>query len=143
VYKRNYDKAEMITLYGAGYDLPLFNQGDNKAAPAIKQPDWLWNGEGIKAEVLEKMKNKFSEDKFIYLNALIAIGGRGTDHEVKEYLDDIDRWPLHIVSARRNDLMKSPFFLVTSYPDAKKRGPKGMPNTVWFINYKNLQSLLL
>ena len=135
MYKYNEHKAERIMKFGVTVDLPLFNQSESN------HPNWLWNGTGIKADVYNKMKNKFAEDSLLYLSALIALGGNATDHEVKEYFNDPEKWPLHIVSARRNYFIKNPFYLVQSFPGKEKLGPKGKPNTIWFINYQNLFKL--
>lgn len=137
----NAEKEERINRFGPTVDLPLFNQENE--LPPVQHPGWLWSGNGIKAEIYNRMKDTFADNAFEYLQALINLGGRATDHEVKEYLNNPERWPLHIVSARRNDLMKAPFFVVTSYPNQKRMGPNRMPNTIWFINYKNLFNLTL
>lgn len=156
-FRPNIAKEEMIQRLGITAGLPLFNQEpDNKSSlpPACRQarlgkglrdglPNWLWSGSGIKAEIYNKLKDKFAEDSLEYLNALINLGGRATDHEVKEYFNDNDKWPLHIVSARRNYFTKAPFYIITSFPGQEKQGPKGRPNTIWFINYKNLFTLTL
>lgn len=140
MYKRNINKEEMIQRCGITAGLPLFNQ--EKEIPKIQYPDWLWSGNGIKAEIYNKFKNKFAEDSLEYLRALINLGGRATDHEIKEYFGDDEKWPLHIVSARRNYFTKAPFFLVQSFPKQEMIGPRGRPNTIWFVNYKNLFTLI-
>jgi hypothetical protein len=139
----------MIEEFGITTGCPLFDSAKS-SMPAeknpgvfIKHPDWLWNGNGIKAEVYNKLKGKFAEDSFEYLNALIMLGGRATDHQVKGYFNDDDKWGLHIVSARRNYFTKAPFYLIESFPGQKTMGPKGMPNIIWFVNYKNLYNLTL
>lgn len=137
----NISKEERINRLGITVDLPLFNQ--EKDVPKIQHPDWLWSGNGIKAEIYNKLKDKFAQDSFDYLKALVALGGRATDHEVMAFLKDTDKWPLHIVSARRNYFTKAPFYLVQSFPDQEVVGDKGRPRTIWFINYKNLFTLTL
>jgi hypothetical protein len=139
----------MIEEFGVTTGCPLFDSAkssmpeEKNPGVFIKHPDWLWNGNGIKAEVYNKLKDKFAEDSFEYLNALIMLGGRATDHQVKEYFNNDDKWGLHIVSARRNYFTMAPFYLIQSFPGQKTMGPKGMPNTIWFINYKNLYNLTI
>ena len=140
-YKRNIVKEERINRYGQTVDLPLFNQ--EREVPKIQYPNWIWDGTSVKAEVYNKMKEKFAEDSLEYLNAVISLGGQATDHEVKEFFGDDDKWPLHIVSARRNYFLYEPFYIITSYPKQDKIGPKGKSNTIWFVNYKNLLTLLM
>ena len=140
-FRPNIAKEEMIQRCGITAGLPLFNQ--EKEIPKIQHPDWLWDGNGIKAEIYNKLQNQFAEHSFEYLNALIILGGKATDHEVKEYFSDNEKWPLHIVSARRNYFTKAPFYLIQSFPGQEKLGPQGRPNTIWFINYKNLLTLTL
>jgi hypothetical protein len=141
MYQHNLHKEEMIQLRGITADLPLWNQ--EVEIPKIQHPDWLWSGNDIKAEVYNKMKSKFADDSLAYLKALIILGGQATDHEIKSYFNDEENWPLSIVSARRNYFKDAPFYIVSSYPGKKKMGPKGSPNTIWFINYKNLLTLTL
>jgi hypothetical protein len=139
----------MIEEFGVTTGCPLFDSAKS-SMPAvknpgvfIKHPDWLWNGNGIKAEIYNKLKDKFAEDSFEYLNALIILGGRATDHQVKNYFNDSEKWTLAIISARRNYFREEPFYLVQGFPDQKIIGPKGVPNTIWFLNYKNLFNLTL
>jgi hypothetical protein len=139
-FRPNIAKEEMIQRLGITAGLPLFNQ--EKEIPKIQHPDWLWSGNGIKAEIYNKLKNKFAEDALEYLNALINLGGKATDHEVMDFLNDRDQWPLHTVSARRNYLLDAPFYIVQSFPGQEVMGPKGRPRTIWSINYKNLFTLL-
>lgn len=141
MFEKNAFKEERINRFGITADLPLFNQ--EKELPAIQHPDWLWSGNGIKAEIYTKFQQRFAEEAFEYLNALITLGGKATDNEIKDYFNDNEKWPLHIVSARRNYFTKAPFYIVTSYPNSSVMGPKGRPNTIWFINYKNLFQLTL
>ncbi|MBI1936690.1 MAG: hypothetical protein HYS25_01055 [Ignavibacteriales bacterium] len=141
MYHINEHKEERIRRLGITADLPLWNQ--EPSFPKVQQPDWLWSGTGIKAELYNKLKDKFAEDSFEYLNALIILGGKATDHEVKEHFNDNEKWALHIVSARRNYFTKEPFYLVTSYPGQEVIGPKGRQNTIWFLNYKNLFKLIM
>ena len=140
-FRENAIKRDRIDRFGITVDLPLFNQPQE--VPAIQHPSWLWAGTGIKADIYNKLKDKFADDSFQYLQALINLGGQATDNQVKEYFNDSETWPLHIVSARRNYFTKAPFYLVTSYPGKVVMGPKGRPNTIWFINYKNLYQLTL
>lgn len=140
MYRINADKEARIRSFGITVDLPLFNQ--EQFGSNIHHPDWLWSGNSIKAEIYNKMKDRFAEDALEYLNALIALGGKATDHEVKEYFSNDEKWPLHIISARRNYFTKAPYYLVQSYPGKTVLGPKGRPNTIWFLNYKNLLTLL-
>jgi len=151
----------MIAVHGAGYGLPLFNQKDDpkKSGRATRLssskscrdlPDWICDASGIKAEIYNKMKNKFAADSLEYLNAVLNLSGSATDHEVKEYFGDDDRWPLHIVSARRNYFKNDPFYIIVTYPDknnpgkpVSKPGPQGKPNTVWYVDFKRLFTLLL
>ncbi len=141
MYRVNADKIERIQRFGITADLPLFNQPQD--VPTIQHPNWLWSGTGLKADIYNKLKEKFAEDSFLYLNALIILGGKATDHQVKEYFSDPEKWPLHIVSARRNYFTKAPWYLVKSYPGQEIIGPSGRPNTVWSIDYKNLFQLTL
>jgi len=138
-YRHNTFKEEMINRNGITWGLPLF---ENKPSDC-KIPDWIWNGNSIKAEIYSKMKEKFAEDSLEYLNAIIALGGAATDHEVKDYFNDEEKWPLHIVSARRNYFKGHPFYIITSYPGKTKPGPKGKPNTIWYVDFKQLYRLLI
>lgn len=140
---------DLIDRFGETYGLPLFStQETSPPAPLLskergvmKLPDWLWNGNDIKAAVYNAMKDQFAEDSFEYLKALIRLGGRATDHDVKEFFNDVEKWPLHIVAARRNYFTGSPYYLIESFPGQNKIGPKGKPNTIWFVNFKNLYTL--
>ena len=157
----NPTKEDLIALHGQGYGTPLFDQigeqtavfkssgeKQNKTLPATKMPDWIWTGKSVKAEVYNKMKDKFAEDSLVYLNAIIKLGGKATDHEIKNFFDDADKWPLHIVSARRNYFMNKDFLqrygnpIIKSYPGYKKPGPKGSPNIIWCVDFTQLYSIL-
>lgn len=151
----NPTKEELIALHGQGYGTPLFDQigeqtavfkssgeKQNKTLPATKMPDWIWTGKSVKAEVYNKMKDKFAEDSLEYLNAIIMLGGKATDHDIKEAFNDVERWPLHIVSARRNYFCGEPFNIITSYPGKTVIGPKGRPNTIWYVNFTKLYQIL-
>ena len=140
-FKRNLLKEEMIGIHGEGYGLPLFGQS-SEPSKCVAMPDWIWDGNGVKAPVYYTMKEKFAEDSFEYLHALLYLGGSATDHEVKDYFGDADRWPLHIVSARRNYFCGEPLNIVKSYPDQTKMGPKGKPNTIWFVDFKQLYIII-
>lgn len=140
-FQPNIHKEEMIAQHGITWNLPLFQN-----MPAVQHssvPNWVWNGTSIKAEIFHKMKEKFAEDSLEYLNAIIALGGKATDHEVKEYFNDESKWPLAIVSARRNYFKNHPFYIITSYPGKTQLGPKGKPNTIWFVDFKQLFTLLM
>jgi hypothetical protein len=149
-YKPNLLKEELIGLHGAGYGTPLFSQQKELPAAHKLLPDWICDASGIKAEIYNKMKNKFAEDSLEYLNAVLNLGGSATDHDVKSYFDNEDKWPLHIVSARRNYFKNDPFYIIVTYPDknnpgkpVSKPGPQGKPNTVWYVDFKRLFTLLL
>lgn len=105
-------------------------------------PDWIWTGSEIKASVYQSMKEQFAEDSFEYLKAIIKLGGSATDHDVKEFFNDVEKWPLHIVAARRNYFTGSPYYLIESFPGRNKIGPKGKPNTIWYVNFKNLYTII-
>ncbi|MCF8261582.1 MAG: hypothetical protein K9J12_12465 [Melioribacteraceae bacterium] len=141
MYERNEYKDELILLQGQTEGLPLFEQ-EKLNSTTVQHPDWLWSGNSIKAEIYNKMKEKFALDSLIYLNALVQLGGAATDHEIKELFSDVEKWPLHIVAARRNYFTKSPFYLVESFPGKTKLGPSGKPNTIWYLNYKNLYQII-
>jgi len=148
-WKKNIVKSDRIKKFGQTIDLPLFNQdlslpkpSDDKTPEEIKIPDWIWDGSSVKAEVYNKMKEKFAEDSLLYLRAIITLGGKATDHEVAEYFNDWQQWPLHIVSARRNYWTGSPYYVIQSFPDRTKQGPRGRPNTIWYVNFSNLYLLI-
>lgn len=132
-FRTNLHKQEWIERVGVTAGLPLFEQ---KIEPSYKLPDWIWDGSDIKNEIYRSLKEKFAEDAVEYLRGIIFLGGSATDHEVKDILN----WPLHIVSARRNDLKK--LGLIVSYPDKNKVGPAGVLNTIWFVNFQNLRNIL-
>jgi hypothetical protein len=144
MYRVNSEKEQRINEFGITVDLPLFNQPQD--VPRIQHPDWLWSGSSIKAEVYNTLKEKFAVDSFEYLNALLKLGGRATDHEVMSYFNNPEKWPLHIISARRNYFVESPFYIVTSFPDQKIRvqlsNGRIVYRTIWIVNYKNLFSLM-
>lgn len=149
-WKRNTSKEEWIERCGVTAGLPLFESAkDNPSQPSLSKregvgrvPDWIWSGNGIKAAVYNQMKEKFAEDSLEYLNAIILLGGKATDHEVKDYFNDLEQWPLHIVSARRNYFCSGQNPIITSYPGKTVIGPKGKPNTVWFVNFKQLYKVI-
>lgn len=151
-WKRNIAKEEYLERCGITAGLPLFESAKDCSSPSplpkgrieegFKIPDWIWTGSGIKAEVYHKMKNKFAEDSLLYLRAIIQLGGRATDHEVKEFFNDVEKWPLHIVSARRNYFTGDPRYIITSYPNKTVIGPKGKPNTLWFVDFTQLYKLI-
>jgi hypothetical protein len=145
MYTRNLQIEDMIERLGVTAGCPLFNQEKentiNNPDVVIQHPDWLWSGNSMKAEIYNRLKTKFADDAFEYLNALIALGGRATDHQIKEYFNDNEKWTLAIVSARRNYFTKAPYYLIQSFPGQKSMGPKGVANIIWFINYKNLFNL--
>ncbi len=135
-WQPNTDKSEMIKKHGITWNLPLFD-----SAPALQLPDWIWSGSGVKAEVFEQLKNKFNQDAIEYLKAIVSLGGKATDHEVKEKINS-ERFPLHIVAARRNHWCGHPYYIIQSFPDQKKKGPHGVSNTIWFVNFQNLYKII-
>ena len=144
-WQKNSAKQEWIDRCGVTAGLPLFESVNHSIGTLpllepelIRMPDWIWSGTGIKAAVYNQMKEKFAEDSLEYLNAIIMLGGKATDHEVKDYFNDPEQWPLHIVSARRNYFCNGVDPIITSYPGKTVIGPKGKPNTIWFVNFKNL-----
>jgi hypothetical protein len=155
-FKPNPAKEDLIIKYGETYGLPLFDQdreivvmkSRNSGSRYSNLPDWIWTGNSVKAEVFREMKDKFADDSLLYLRAIIELGGSATDHEVKEYFNDSDKWPLHIVSARRNYFMDKQFIkafnepIIKSYPYKYKTGPKGKPNTIWFVDFKQLYKII-
>lgn len=148
MYKPNSIKEELINEFGAGYGTPLFSQQKDVPVPHKHLPDWICDASGIKAEIYNKLKDKFADDSLHYLNAIINLGGNATDHEVKSFFSDETKWPLAIVSARRNYFKNGPFYIITTYPDKSGKpisrvGPMNKPNTVWFVDFKKLYMLLL
>lgn len=154
-WQKNTAKEEWIERCGVAAGLPLFESAKSQAQSAEPRtlspmrhalsdsiPDWIWSGNGIKAEVYEKMQSKFALDSFDYLNAIILLGGKATDHQVKEYFNDAEQWPLHIVSARRNYFCNGDYPIISSYPGATIIGPKGKPNTVWYVNFNRLYKII-
>ncbi len=156
-YKRNIAKEEWIERCGITAGLPLFENAKSIEQSAeknqrnslpyaisdVKLPDWIWTGTSIKAEVFHLMKDKFAEDSLLYLRAIIQLGGRATDHEVKEFFNDPEKWTAAIVSARRNYFVGDPYYLVKSYPGYKKPGPKGIPNVIWCVDFAKLYQLII
>lgn len=140
MWKANEAKKQMVMELGVTAGLPLFNDVPLKASTK-RLPDWIWDGTGIKARVFDELKKKFQQDSFEYLAAVIELGGSATDHEVKDYFNDPDKWGLHIVSARRNYWCGAPRYVVQSYPGREKPGPKGKLNTIWYINFLQLKEL--
>lgn len=149
-WKRNIAKEEYLERCGITAGLPLFESIKESKSPYLREgakgmglPDWIWTGSDIKAEIYNKMHNKFAQDSLLYLHAIIRLGGKATDHEVKEYFNDADKWPLHIVSARRNYFTGDPFYIIKSYPGLKKMGPKGSPNIIWCVDFAKLYQLII
>lgn len=149
-WQPNTDKERLIRKHGVTYGLPLFEtspalssspQPSPQRGEGVGMPDWIWSGSGVKAEVFELLKNKFNQDAIEYLKAIVSIGGRATDHEVKEKINS-DRFPLHIVAARRNHWVGHPYYIIESFPGQKKKGPHGVANTIWFVNFKNLFKII-
>lgn len=146
-YKHNPWLRERINNKGITDGLPLFEQ--NKT-PTNKIPHWIWDGSRIKAEVYDKLKNsdKWVKDQLQVLCCMIELGGSATDNEIKE----ASGLEINIVTGRRNDLVKMGY--VTSYPDhskkdkdgkpgvKKKLGPKGVANTLWFVDFKKIYSTI-
>lgn len=151
-YKPNIAKEEWLDRCGVTAGLPLFESVKTppQSSPLIKGediggvriPDWIWTGSGIKAEVYNKMKDKFAEDSLLYLRAIIQLGGKATDHEVKDFFNDPDKWTVAIISARRNYFTGDPFYVIKSFPNYKKMGPKKVPNVIWCVDFTRLYSLM-
>lgn len=149
-WKRNISKEEYLERCGVTAGLPLFESAKTEILPlskgedrgGVRLPDWIWTGTGIKAEVYHKMKDKFAEDSLLYLRAIIQLGGKATDHEVKEFFNDPEKWPLHIVSARRNYFTGDPRHLIKSFPNKTVMGPLGKPNTIWYVDFTRLYQLI-
>lgn len=151
-YKANIAKEEYLERCGVTAGLPLFESAKipevlplakGEDIGGVRLPDWIWTGSGIKAEVYYKMQNKFAEDSLLYLRAIVQLGGKATDHEVKDFFNDADKWPLHIVSARRNYFTGDPRYIIKSYPGLKKMGPKGSPNVIWCVDFTQLYKLII
>jgi hypothetical protein len=155
-WTKNTAKEEWIDRCGVTAGLPLFesakstehsaksNQvGAQLYAPGERDlPDWIWTGSGIKAEVYYKMQNKFAEDSLLYLRSIIQLGGKATDHEVKSFFNDQEKWALHIVSARRNYFTGDPYYIIKAYPNKTVIGPRGKPNTIWYVDFTQLYKLI-
>ncbi len=148
-WKRNISKEEYLERCGVTAGLPLFESAKDchtehsrSMTDNFRLPDWIWTGTGIKAEVYHKMKDKFAEDSLLYLRAIIQLGGKATDHEVKEFFNDPEKWPLHIVSARRNYFTGDPRHLIKSFPNKTVMGPLGKPNTIWYVDFTRLYQLI-
>ncbi len=150
-WKRNIAKEEYLERCGVTAGLPLFESAKIEVPLLAKEreqkgevalPDWIWSGSGIKSEIYHKMKNKFAEDSLLYLRAIIQLGGCASDHQVKEFFNDVEKWPLHIVSARRNYFTGHPYYTIKSYPNKTIIGPKGKPNTIWFLDFTQLHKLI-
>jgi len=146
-WKANETKQDMIEEHGQTAGLPLFASVSNSHSlpltSIVRLPDWIWTGSGIKAEVYNLLKEKFAEDSVEYLKAMMILGGSATDNEVVEYFDDRVKWPPSTVSARRNYWRGSPYYIIESYPDKKKLGPRRVPNTIWYINFSKIHLLLM
>lgn len=97
-------------------------------------PAWLWDGSAVKAEAYNKLKEHFNTRCCEYLIAIIRIGGEATDNEIKELLD----WPASSVSARRNELKE--LGIIVSFGKTKP-GPYKCSNTVWSINFNQLNKI--
>lgn len=149
-WNKNIAKEKWIERCGVTAGLPLFESAkvnvpekkEIKSLDEFRLPDWIWTGSGIKAEVYHKMKDKFAEDSLLYLRAIIQLGGKATDHEVKEFFNDPEKWPLHIVSARRNYFTGEPRHLIKSFPNKTLLGPMGKPNTIWYVDFTRLYQLV-
>jgi hypothetical protein len=148
-WKANADKIDRINRFGQTVDLPLFEnppaplespeppllKGDNSA----RMPDWIWDGSSVKAEVYDELKEKFAEDSVIYLKKLIEVGGRASDNEIMNAFNNKDKWPLAIVSARRNYWKK--IGIIQGFRDKWKLGPHGRKNTIWYVNFKKIKEV--
>jgi hypothetical protein len=140
-YKQNILKQERIDRYGVTVDLPLFNQ--EKSIPVKYQnlPDWVFDGSDFSKEAYNKFEKHFSDQQIDYLNAVLRLGGKATDNDVRELFNDPVAWPSSKVSARRNALIK--LGIIYSDPTAHIDGPFGVPNAVWSVNFKKIYMLLL
>jgi hypothetical protein len=149
-WKANTTKEEAIERNGEGFGLPLFESakenkdktGPGHLASCIKLPDWIWTGDSLKAAVYYRMQATFAEDSLLYLQAIIKLGGRATDHEVKDFFNDPDKWPASTVSARRNYFMGNPYYIIKGYPDKLKLGPRNNKVTTWYVDFSRLYQLI-
>jgi len=132
-YSPNIKKEEFVKKYGQTAGLPLFDQIRSRIG---HWPDWLWDGSEVKSEAYEIMKAKFNVGKVIYLQTSIKLGGKATDNEIKAN----SVLEINIITARRKNLQHEG--VVSSFDGAKKNGPFGISNTIWFLNYKALQEIL-
>jgi len=145
-WKANASKIDRINRFGQTVDLPLFNKETSPPTPLlskereIRMPDWIWDGSSVKAEVYNELKEKFAEDSVIYLKKLIEVGGRATDNEIMNVFNNKDKWPLAIVSARRNYWKK--IGIIQGFQDKWKLGPHGRKNTIWYVNLKKLKEVM-
>lgn len=140
-YKHNILKQELIERNGITYGLPLFSQ--EKSVPVKHQnlPDWIFDGKEFSQTAYNRFEKHFNDQQIKYLNAILQLGGKATDNEVREFFNDPIAWPNGKVSARRNALKD--LGIVNSNPDAHVKGPFGSPNAVWSVNFKKLYMLLL
>lgn len=135
-FEKNASKVDRINRFGITVDLPLFNQPKEERKDL---PGWIWSGTAMKADIYKSLKEKFNDDCMHYLEAIITLGGKATDHDVREYFGEPDKWTLAIISARRNDLKK--IGVIACY-GKKKTGPRGMPNYIWEVDFKQLYKIL-
>lgn len=138
-YKYNPEKEERIYRFGQTVDLPLFEQ-DNVPADVLKNtsrlPDWIWDGSRIKSEVYQAVSEYIPESRMKVLRTFIMLGGSATDNEVCAS----SGIPVHLVAARRNELLKSG--IIRSFPDKFKITPGGNKNNIWFVNFSRLRELI-
>ncbi len=132
-YKPNPLIVRRVEKFGETVDLPLFDGID---ARFQNIPKWIWDGSRIKAEAYNQMKEKLSESILKVLIAFINQGGKASDNDICKATNI----PVHIVSARRNDLQE--IGLIYSHGEKKKLGPYSKPNTLWSVNFKSLHDFL-
>jgi len=134
-------KQERIDRLGITADLPLFNQ--EKSVPVKYQnlPDWVFDGSDFSKEAYTKFEEQFNDQEIQYLNAILQLGGKATDNQVREFFDDPIKWPSGKISARRNALIF--LGIINSNPDSFIKGPFRAKNAVLSVNYKKIYMLLL
>ncbi len=140
-YKPNILKQERIERFGVTVDLPLFNQEKSLPVKYQNLPDWVFDGSEFSQIAYNKFEKHLGDQQIKYLNAVIQLGGKATDNDVREYFNDPILWPSGKVSARRNALKD--LGIINSNPDSHVDGPFGSPNAVWSVNFKKLYMLLL
>jgi len=132
-YSKNKKKEKFLNKHGNTAGLPLFDQNN----PALNWPDWIWNGNDVKAEAYELMQEKFKNIGMLeYIRTMIKLGGAATDNEVKANSD----LEINIITARRKNGQEQG--LVKSFNGSKKIGPFGVSNKIWYLNYKGLHTIM-